>query len=79
MRYFEERLWFSRINENLGRCSLTMGYEAHLRDILKVFGDPFSYLKVVKWTNENEKVFVVVKCNYVTVGLRQMNSEQNIF
>lgn len=69
MRYFEERLCFSRINENLGRFSLTMGYEAHLSDFLKVFGDPFSYVTVVKWTLENEKVFVVVKCNYVTVGL----------
>ena len=47
-----------------------MGYEAHLSDFLKVFGDPFSYVTVVKWTLENEKVFVVVKCNYVTVGLR---------
>ena len=46
-----------------------MGYEAHLSDFLKVFGDPFSYVTVVKWTPENEKVFVVVKCNYVTVGL----------
>jgi hypothetical protein len=27
-------------------------------------------LTVVKWTPENEKVFVVVKCNYVTVGLK---------
>ena len=46
-----------------------MGYEAHLSDFLKVFGDPFSYVTVVKWTPENEKVIVVVKCNYVTVGL----------
>ena len=50
-----------------------MGYEAHLSDFLKVFGDPFSYVTVVKWTLENEKVFVVVKCNYVTVGLKDQN------
>ena len=70
MRYFEERLCFSRINENLGRFLLTMGYEAHPSDFQKVFGDLFLYVTVVKWTLENEKVFVFVKCNYVTVALR---------
>ena len=47
-----------------------MGYEAHPSDFQKVFGDLFSYVTVVKWTLENVKVFVFVKCNYVTVALR---------
>ena len=47
-----------------------MGYEAHLSDFLKVFGDPFLYVTVVKWTLENKKVFVFVKCNHGTVALR---------
>jgi hypothetical protein len=46
-----------------------MGYEAHLNISLKVFGDRFLYIMVVKWTLKNKKVFVYVKCNYVTVGL----------
>ena len=60
---------FSRINENIGRFSLTMGYEAHPSDFQKNFGDLFSHVTVVKWTLEIENVFVFVKCNYVTVAL----------